>query len=113
LDRTTQPAYVGGISLTYNGQGQVATIQETLQKYTYNSKQRLTNIAAGNNNQTIQYAYTPQGAIASITYPAMTSGKVMKSSYTYDALNHMTQMTTTLNGELLIVFSIRMTEMER
>ncbi len=112
LDSTTQPAYAGGMSLTYNGQGQVAsmhtdyqadatTVQGTLQQYTYDSKQRLTNIAVGNSNQTIQYAYTPQGSIASITYPTMASGKVMKSSYTYDALNHMTQMTTTLDGALL------------
>ncbi|WP_322908014.1 hypothetical protein, partial [Paenibacillus campi] len=116
MDSTTQPAYAGGMSLTYNGQGQVASmqtdyqagttsVQGTLQQYTYDSKQRLTNIAVGSSNQTIQYAYTPQGSIASITYPTMTNGKVMKSSYTYDALNHMTQMTTTLDVGLLAASS--------
>lgn len=112
VNDATNPAYVGGMSMTYNGQGQVATMQTnyqsgtdevkgTSQNYAYDNKQQLTNITLGSSNQNIKYAYTSQGKIESITYPTMKNGKVMKSSYTYDAINHMTQMITTLDDAVI------------
>lgn len=109
---TTSTDYVGAMNLTYNGWGQVSSMQTdfqagttpvkgTRQNYTYDSKQQLITINIGNSTKDIKYTYTPQGQVETITYPTMTNGKVLKSSYTYNALNQLSNMTTTLDSEVI------------
>jgi len=113
---TTSSDYVGAMNLTYNGWGQVASLQTefqagatpvtgTRQNYSYDDKQQLTKINLSNGSKDIKYTYTPQGQIDTITYPTMANGKVLKSSYTYNALNRMKTMTTTLDNEVIAASS--------
>lgn len=107
---TTSTDYVGTTNLAYNGWGQVASnqtsyqasadtiVKGTQQSYTYNTKQQLTGINMAGTTKGIQYTYTPQGKIESITYPAMTNGKVLKTTYTYNALSQMLSMKNELDG---------------
>ncbi|MDQ1236739.1 RHS repeat-associated protein [Paenibacillus sp. SORGH_AS306] len=109
---TSSNDYIGAMNLTYNGWGQVASMQTdfqagttpvkgTRQNYSYDTKEQLTTINLANGSKNIQYTYTPQGQVDTVTYPTMTNGKVLKSSYTYNALNQMETMTTTLDNDVV------------
>jgi len=43
----------------------------------------------------VNYEYTPLGMVQAITFPTLADGSVLKESFTYDALNRLSQMSNT------------------
>ncbi|WCT56200.1 RHS repeat-associated core domain-containing protein [Paenibacillus kyungheensis] len=60
------------------------------------------NTAKANN---VNYEYTPLGMVQSITFPTLADGSVLKESFTYDALNRLSQMSNTKGSSTLSAYS--------
>ncbi len=114
LDGTSDPLYGGNIDTSYNRLGQVASrqtsfqssdvrVQGSLQQYTYDTKGQLTRMGISNNGseQNIQYTYEPQGQVATITYPAMANGQVLKTQNNYIEFNRLYSSVTQLDQQLI------------
>jgi len=57
------------------------------------------------NDLSVQYEYYPDGKLKSITYPALTDGKVVRSEYTYDGLSRLTSLTNYKGTEVISSYS--------
>ncbi|WIM40606.1 RHS repeat-associated core domain-containing protein [Paenibacillus sp. PK4536] len=60
------------------------------------------NTAKANN---VNYEYTPLGMVQAITFPTLADGSVLKESFTYDALNRLSQMSNTKGSNTLSAYS--------
>ncbi|MGV7114740.1 RHS repeat-associated core domain-containing protein [Paenibacillus kyungheensis] len=60
------------------------------------------NTAKANN---VNYEYTPLGMVQAITFPTLADGSVLKESFTYDALNRLSQMSNTKGSSTLSAYS--------
>ncbi|WCT56195.1 hypothetical protein PQ456_01310 [Paenibacillus kyungheensis] len=59
------------------------------------------NTAKANN---VNYEYTPLGMVQAITFPTLADGSVLKESFTYDALNRLSQMSNTKGNSTLSAY---------
>lgn len=60
------------------------------------------NTAKANN---VNYEYTPLGMVQAITFPTLADGSVLQESFTYDALNRLSQMSNTKGSSTLSAYS--------
>ena len=97
LDRlTTKAAPAGTLTYSYDGAGNLASMASNhangiVASYTYDDLNRLSTVTDGRlqGNQTTTYTYDPASNVALVTYPNST-----QDSFTYDALNRLTGMST-------------------
>ncbi|MGV7114744.1 RHS repeat domain-containing protein [Paenibacillus kyungheensis] len=59
------------------------------------------NTAKANN---VNYEYTPLGMVQAITFPTLADGSVLKESFTYDALNRLSQMSNSKGSSTLSAY---------
>jgi YD repeat-containing protein len=101
LDRLiTKATPEGTLSYTFDAAGHVATITSsnpsgTLVSYGYDNLNRLNTVTDNrlSGQNTTSYTYDPANNLATVAYP-----NGVQSSFTYDALNRVAQLTTPISG---------------
>ncbi|WP_245863939.1 RHS repeat domain-containing protein [Paenibacillus donghaensis] len=69
-----------------------------LDKVQTNGSAALTSAASAN----VQYSYTGNGLVQSITYPALTDGSVLKTEYTYNKALNWVESVTNKKGSMIL-----------
>lgn len=86
---------IGNRYLFY-GAGEDGFSRGATQYYSYDNQERLSSIQLPDSTKKIQYSYTPQGLVSSISYGILNKGQALVSNYRYDSLNRMIEMTNRL-----------------
>ncbi|HYG11873.1 MAG TPA: RHS repeat-associated core domain-containing protein, partial [Pyrinomonadaceae bacterium] len=95
----------GTLSYTYDAAGNTLTLRSSNSEgvsinYAYDNLNRLTTVTDNRLGGSTAYAYDPNGNLQSLAYQNQ-----VRTSYTYDALNRLTNLDATLSGTTLASYA--------